>query len=156
MNFTKKALMSVLAAGLMVSPAATLSALAQQETAPQAAPTQTPTPAPAPGAVAPVDEAKLRSFAVAFLEVNKVAQTYKPQFDAAKDDKEKQRIQAEATKGMAKAVESSKGITVEEYNQIVDTAQTNPDVAQQINTYLREAVEAARGGNAPAGTTPQQ
>lgn len=88
------------------------------------------------------DDTKLRSFAVAYLEVSKVAQTYQPQLQAAKDPQEQQRIQTEAASGMVKAVEGAEGITVEEYNSIVDSAQADPTLAQKINGFVQEAAQA--------------
>lgn len=150
MTLKTNVLKAIVAAGLLASPLAAVSAVAQEQT-------QTPqaTPAPAPA----VDDAKLRSFAVAFLEVNKVAETYRPQLEATKDPEEQKRLQTEAAQGMAQAVESSDGITVEEYNQIVGAAQVDPDLAQRINTHLREAAQAEQGGAAaPAdpGAAPAQ
>ena len=147
MTFKTNALRAVLAAGLLASPAMAVSAVAQEaQPAPQA------TPAPA----APVDDAKLKSFALAYLEVNKVAETYRPRLEAAKNQEEQQQIQQEATQGMAQAVEASDGITVEEYNQIVGAAQADPELAQRINTHLREAAGAAPAGTAPAESAPAE
>lgn len=137
MIFAKTSLASILALAVMASPVALTLASAQQQEQQQQQETEA---APAPGAVN-MDDAKLRSFVVAFLEVNKVAQTYKPQLQAAENEEDQQRIQAEASRGMTQAVESTQGISVEEYNAIITTAQTNPEVAEQINTLIREAAE---------------
>ena len=149
MTFKTNALRAVLAAGLLASPAMAVSAVAQ-EAQPQTQPQATPAPA------APVDDAKLKSFAVAYLEVNKVAETYRPKLEAAKNQEEQQQIQQEATQGMAQAVEASDGITVEEYNQIVGAAQADPELAQRINTHLREAAGTAPAESAPAESAPAQ
>ncbi|MEX0953583.1 MAG: DUF4168 domain-containing protein [Rhizobiaceae bacterium] len=130
MSFTRNVLSSVLAFGLLASPAAIVSASAQ---------TQSET-MPAPEA-APVDEGKLRSFAVAYLQVRRVAQTYQPQIEQAADQDEQQRLRQEATTGMVEAVESADGITVEEYNSIFATAQSDPALSQQINAFVSEAAE---------------
>jgi hypothetical protein len=137
MIFAKTSLASILALAVMASPVALTLASAQQQEQQQQQETEA---APAPGEVN-LDDAKLRSFVVAFLEVNKVAQTYKPQLQAAENEEDQQRIQAEASRGMTQAVESTQGISVEEYNAIITTAQTNPEVAEQINTLIREAAE---------------
>lgn len=133
MTFTRNILSPLLALGLLASPAAVAAASAQ---------TTQPETAPAPDA-APVDEGKLKSFAVAYLEVARVAQTYQPQIEQAADPDEQQRLREEATTGMMQAVEDADGITIEEYNAIFTTAQSNPQLAQQINTFVQEAAEEA-------------
>jgi len=100
-------------------------------------------PAPSPDA-SQFDENKLRSFAVAYLEVSKVAQQYQPQLQATTDPGEQQRIQSEATDSMVQAVESADGITVDEYNTIASNAQSDPNLAQQINTLVQEAAGAGQ------------
>jgi hypothetical protein len=129
MTLTRNILSSVLALGMLASPAAVVAASAQAEQ---------PKTMPAPSQ-APVDESKLRSFAVAYLEVTKVAQAYQPQIEEAADPNEQQRLRQEATTGMVKAVENADGISIEEYNAIFTTAQSDPALAQQINTFVTEA-----------------
>jgi hypothetical protein len=103
-----------------------------QETAPEAV------PAPSQQEF---EEPKLRSFAVAFLEVSKVNQEYQPQLQAATDPQEQKRIRDEAGGKMVEAVENTDGISVEEYSQIIAQAQTDPELAQQINTLVQEAAQ---------------
>lgn len=88
---------------------------------------------------AAVDDGKLKSFAVAFLGVTKVSQTYKPKIEAAKSDSDRQTLQKEAGQEMVEAVNGAGGINIEEYNQIIEAAQTDPDLAQKINTHITEA-----------------
>ena len=104
----------------------------------------------APAAAAPqVNEEKLKSFAVAFLEVSKVTQEYQPQISAAAPE-EQQRLQQEAGKKMMDAVEGADGITVEEYNTIIQSAQADPELAQRINTHIAAAAgESGAGAPAP-------
>lgn len=133
MTLTRTSLASMVALALLASPVALAPAAAQDQPQPQAV--------PAPDA-APVDETKLRSFAVAYLEVSKIAQTYQPQLQAATDPEEQQRLQTEAANGMVQAVENAEGITIDEYNLIVNSAQADPGLAQQINTLVQEAAQA--------------
>jgi len=97
----------------------------------------------APAAAPQVDDEKLRSFAVAFLEVAKVNQTYQPQIEAAGTQEEQQRLQEEAGGQMIEAVAQSDGITVDEYNTIIQAAQTDPDLAQRINGHITDAANGA-------------
>lgn len=90
-------------------------------------------------AAAPTDDGKLRSFAVAFLEVTKVTQAYQPQIQAAGSDEDRQRLQQEAGEKMVEAVNEAEGITVDEYNMIIQAAQTDPELATRINGHITEA-----------------
>ncbi|MEO3385810.1 DUF4168 domain-containing protein [Mesorhizobium sp. CAU 1741] len=95
----------------------------------------------APAEAAQIDEGKLQSFAVAFLEVTKVTQSYQPQIEAAATPEDQQRLQQEAGERMIQAVSDSDDITVDEYNQIIQAAQADPELAQRINTHISEAAE---------------
>jgi hypothetical protein len=112
-------------------------------------------PAPqmeAPTAQAPaVDDAKLKSFAMAFLEVAKVNQAYQPQIQAAPSADDQQRLQQEAGQKMIEAVNAAEDLSVDEYNQIIEAAQTDPDLAQRINGHITEAATGA-----PAEMTPTE
>ena len=110
---------------------------AQTETQPQAA---------------PADDTKLKSFAMAFIEVAKVTQSYQPQITAAGTPEDQQRLRNEAGEKMVEAVNEADGITVDEYNSIIQAAQTDPELARRINTHLAEAA----GEQATPAPAPQQ
>jgi hypothetical protein len=144
LNRTLLAGLSALALGL----GASLSAATAQDAAP-AAPTPSPE-AQSPAAAAPeVDDTKLKSFAVAFLEVSEVTQQYQPQIAAAGSVEAQQKLQQEAGQKMVEAVSGSEGITVDEYNMIIQAAQADPELAQRINGHITEAA-----GSAAAPTQP--
>ena len=122
-----------------------LGAANAQDAAPQTPPPAEAAPqTEAPAAAAPaMDDTKLKSFAVAFLEVTKVTESYKPQIEAASGNAEdQQRLQQEAGEKMVEAVNSAEGISVDEYNTIIQAAQTDPDLAQKINGHITEAAGA--------------
>lgn len=110
------------------------------------------TPAPAPRTQPPAaqeqqaDDAKLKSFAVAFIEVAKVTRSYQPQIELAATPEDQQRLRQEAGEKMVEAVNEADGITLDEYNTIIQAAQTDPELAQRINGHITEAV----GGQPPA------
>lgn len=107
-----------------------------------AAVAQDAAPAPqmeAPAAAPAMDDEKLKSFAVAFLEVTKVTQSYQPQIESAGSDEDRQRLQQQAGEEMVEAVNDAQGISVDEYNMIIQAAQTDPELAQKINTHITEA-----------------
>ena len=139
---------SALAIGL----GATLGTAGAQDAAPAPAP-QTEMPAVQPQQV---DEAKLESFAVAFLEVAKVTQSYQPQIAAAGTPEDQQRLREEAGEKMVEAVNEAEGITIEEYNTIIEAAQADPQLAQRINGHITEAVNGQQPGQQPAQEPGQQ
>jgi esterase/lipase len=119
--------------GLAVGPLAAGSAAAQTEAEP-------PATMEAPAAAA-FDEPTLQSFVVAFLQVDEINRTYMPQMQEAVTPEEQQQIQQQATQEMVTVVENAEGISVEEYNTIIETAQTDPELAQRINDMIRDSVE---------------
>jgi hypothetical protein len=143
MTFRTK-LLSGLSA-LAIGAGATFGVAQAQEAAPAPAAPQME----APTAQAPeVDETKLKSFAVAFLEVTKVTQAYQPQIEAAGNTEDQQRLQQEAGEKMVEAVSEKSDISIDEYNMIIQAAQTDPELAQRINGHITEAAGGA--GGAPA------
>ncbi|NMG40086.1 DUF4168 domain-containing protein [Chelativorans sp. ZYF759] len=124
--------------GLAAGPLAVSGAAAQDQVQPPAA--EAPTTMEAPAA-ANFDEGTLRSFVVAFLQVDEINRTYLPQMQEADTPEEQQQVQQQATQEMVLVVENAEGISVEEYNSIIETAQADPELANQINELIREAVE---------------
>ena len=134
MDIRRFAITTAAAAALSVSAAG--AALAQE-----AAPA---TPAPQAEQQAPADfsDDTLRSFAVAFLETEKISQEYRPQLQEAQqaqDQAKMQEIQSQASQKMVDAVEGTDGISVQEYTSVMQAAQTDPDLAQKVSDYIGEA-----------------
>ena len=96
------------------------------------------------------DDAKLKSFAVAFIEVTKVNQSYRPRIESAGTPEDQQRLRKEAGEKMVEAVNEADGITVDEYNTIIEQAQADPDLAQRINGHIAEAVGEEQPAQPPA------
>lgn len=132
LNKTLLSGLSALAIGFGLS----LGAAVAQDAAPQPAP-QTEMPAPE---AQQTDDAKLKSFAVAFIEVTRVTQSYQPQIESAGTEADQQRLREEAGEKMVEAVNEAEGITLDEYNTIIQAAQANPELAQRINGHIAEAV----------------
>lgn len=86
-------------------------------------------------------EEKLKSFAVAFLQVDKVTREYLPKLKEAKSAEEQQQVRDEAGAKMLKAVEGTEGISINEYNEIAKSAQTDQTLANKLSRYIREAGE---------------
>lgn len=147
LNKTLLSGLSALALGL----GASLTLAAAQDAAPQT-PAQAPAAQGQPAQGQQADDAKLKSFAVAFIEVAKVTQTYQPQIAAAGTPQDQQRLRDEAGEKMVEAVNEAEGITLDEYNSIIQQAQADPELARRINGHLAEAA-----GSQPAPeAAPQQ
>lgn len=138
MDIRRYTIATVAALGLCVP--ATGFAFAQ-ETAPAQPETQMQQPAQ------DFSDETLRSFAVAFLEVDQINKEYTPRLQAAQTPEEQQQLQEEASQQMVSAVENSEGITVQEYTSIMQAAQADPELAQKLTNYIGEA---AGGTSAPA------
>lgn len=131
MNFARTTLAAVAALGMAFGAA---SLTGTSVTTPVAAQT-----APAPGQAPNVDEETLRSFALATLEIQEISQTYQPQMEAAESQEQQQEIAQAANDEMVAAVEAVPGIDVDSYNAIAEAAQADPEMMQQINTFIAEA-----------------
>lgn len=131
MKFARTTLAAVAALGMAFGAA---SLTGTSVTSPAAAQT-----APAPGQAPNVDEDTLRSFAVATLEIQEISQAYQPQMEAAESQEQQQEIAQAANDEMVAAVEAVPGIDVDSYNAIAEAAQADPEMMQQINTFIAEA-----------------
>jgi hypothetical protein len=93
----------------------------------------------APAAQTPaVDDQKLQSFTVAFVEVEKIKQEYTERLQSAATTEEEEQIRNEAGERMLQAVESTDGISVDEYNEIVQSAQADPEFAQRLSEVIQQ------------------
>lgn len=146
MAFTRTIRTAILSAALGASSLAIAPALAQET---MEAPIEAP-------AGATYDESKLQSFVVAFLQVDEINRTYAPQLEQAESEEAQGAVREEASQQMMQAVESVDGITVEEYGQIIQQAQTDPALAEQINGYIQQAVGAPAEPATPAEPAPAE
>jgi len=83
-------------------------------------------------------ETELKQYAMAVLEVMQISQEYRPQMEAASSSDERTAIQSKAGEEMVEAVRGA-GLSVETYNQIYNAAQADPNLADKIDEYIREA-----------------
>jgi hypothetical protein len=77
-----------------------------------------------------IPEQKLDAAAAAVEQVSTIKQTYQDKLTSA-PPAEKERITTEANDAMARAV-TDQGLSVEEYNSIIQVAQNDPQIRQQI------------------------
>lgn len=84
---------------------------------------------------ASLSDAKLDAAATAIMRVNTLSKDYQARLNEASPD-DRVRIADEADAALEKAVADS-GLSVEEYNEIVDIAQNDPDVQARILERLQ-------------------
>lgn len=80
---------------------------------------------------------QLKSFAAAVQGIQAVANEYAPRLRDASGPDQVAELQQEAESEMLDAVQDE-GLTVDEYNAIAVTAQTNPQVAETIRGYITD------------------
>jgi hypothetical protein len=103
---------------------------------PQAQSPQTPslqTPSPP----APISDEKLNAAAAAIGQVATIQQSYESKIAAAPPS-DKQRLTNEANDAMVKAV-ADQGLSVDEYNSIISTAQNDPAVREKLTQRMRRS-----------------
>lgn len=85
----------------------------------------------------PISDQKLGAAAAAMDQVASLNKTYQQQLASA-PPAEKQRITGEANKALAKAV-ADQGLTVDEYNGILQAALSNPSVRDGLMKHMHPA-----------------
>jgi uncharacterized protein DUF4168 len=98
-----------------------------------------PPAAPAPSSPAKVTDRQLNATAAAIREVTKVRQSYSARINSAPPSG-KEQIIGEANLALAKAV-TDQGLTVDEYNAILLTAQTDARLRQRLVERLQSTVQ---------------
>lgn len=121
----KSASIAVITAASLAFSAAAMPALAQEILPDE----------PAVSAEAFSDE-QLQTFAVAYLQIDRISQEYETRLQSAETPEEQQQIQMEANDEMVLVVEQTEGLTVDEYNAIFQAAQTDQTVLAQIESHL--------------------
>ena len=112
-------------AGLLPLPAANA-----QMNPPQARP---PAQSPSPT----ISDEKLNAAAAAIKQVSGIRQSYQPKIAGAPPS-DKQRLTLEANDAMARAV-TDQGLSVDEYNSIISTAQNDPTVREKLTQRMRRS-----------------
>ena len=89
-------------------------------------------------------DTKLQSFADAVLAVNAVVEQWRPQIQAAPNETDAEQMAQQANEDMRAAVAGTEGITVEEYQEIAQAAQTDPQLMARIDQVFQEMPPAAQ------------
>jgi hypothetical protein len=80
---------------------------------------------------APISDQKLDAAAAALEQVATIQQTYRQRFAQASTPSDQERVVAEARDALTKAVKDQ-GLSVEEYNAIIEIAQDDPQVRGKV------------------------
>jgi|SRR6516165_2010713 len=99
-----------------------------QPQSPQTPSLQTPSPS------APISDEKLNAAAAALGQVATIQQSYESKIAAASPS-DKQRLAKEANDALTKAV-TDQGLSVDEYNSIMRTAQNDPMVREKLTQRI--------------------
>src|SRR5215831_18767386 len=108
----------------MTPPQARPQAQSPQTQSPQTRPPQTQSPSPT------ISDEKLNAAAAAIGQVTSIRQNYERKISEAPPS-DKQRLTDEANNALEKAV-TDQGLSVDEYNSIIRTAQNDPAVRQKL------------------------
>jgi len=108
-------------------------------------PSPTAAPAAAPAAKTQVSDQQITQAAVAMQKVMTIRQSYNQQLNQAKPE-DRGRIADESQTAMKKAVTDS-GLSVDQYNAILQMAQNDPDVREKLMSRLPKANGGAAGSS---------
>lgn len=89
---------------------------------------------------AKISEKRLNDFVAAAKDVYAIRQKYAPKFKDAKDDGEKQQVLQTARGEMKSAIEN-RGLTVEQYNDVLVAAKGDQELADRIGKMLDDATK---------------
>ena len=83
------------------------------------------------------EEPQLRSFAKAYVEVQKIREFYEPQLGSAQDPQKANEIEREARSKITEAI-VKEGLTLDSYGQIVQTANADEALRKRIIELIKE------------------
>lgn len=79
-----------------------------------------------------LSNSKIEAVAEAYLKVFEIQNTYRPQIEAAQNPEQAQRLQQQANDETVKIIREQEGLTVEEYSQVINLAQSNEQVRERL------------------------
>lgn len=84
---------------------------------------------------------QLQSFAMAAAEVQQIRSDYVAQIQQAESDEQRQELAEAANAEMVGAVENTPGITIDDYNAIIEATADDPELSERINQYMQSATQ---------------
>jgi hypothetical protein len=85
-----------------------------------------------PQAAEQYEQAKLESFVTAALAVNQLVEQWTPRIQGAQNETEAAQLREQANQELVAAIQQSNGISVDEYRQISQAAQSDPQLMARI------------------------
>lgn len=83
-------------------------------------------------------DSKLRSFAVAALDVREVIADWGPKMEEAKDKAEAEKLRRQANGELVAAIENVEGISVGEYQQIIQDVRADKKLYERLRGIVTE------------------
>lgn len=84
---------------------------------------------------------KIQSFAMAALEIQEIRSDYMARIQQAESEDQRQQLAQQANDEMVSAVEAAPGISVEEYNAIIEASAEDQELAERINQHMQSATQ---------------
>lgn len=85
------------------------------------------------------DDEKIEAVAAALVQVEEIRASYLEPFQAAQTEEQRQQINQEATQEMTEAIEEASNISIEEYDEVIQAAQQDPELADRINQAVENS-----------------
>lgn len=84
---------------------------------------------------------KLQAFASAAVQIRQIREDYTAQIQQAESEEQRQQLAQDANAEMVGAVESAPGISVEEYNAIIEASAEDQELTKRINEHMESAAQ---------------
>ena len=86
-------------------------------------------------------EDQLESFVDAAVTVNDLIESWRPRITAAESEEQAAQLREQANEELAEAIEETEGMSLEEYQQIGQAAQADPELSERINEIYQARLE---------------
>jgi hypothetical protein len=81
---------------------------------------------------------QLESFVVAAIAIDGVIREWNPRIQAAENEEQAAQLREEANAELLETISKAEGITIDEYQEIGQAAQNDPELAARINEIYQE------------------
>jgi hypothetical protein len=81
---------------------------------------------------------QLESFVVAAVAVDELIREWNPRIQAAENEEQAAQLREEANAALLETISETGGITIEQYQEIGQAAQADPELAARINEIYQE------------------
>jgi hypothetical protein len=81
---------------------------------------------------------QLESFVVAALAIDEVIREWNPRIQAAENEEQATQLREQANAALLETISKTDGITIDDYQEIGQAAQSNPELAARINEIYQE------------------